>query len=256
MNGNTAKVTRKAALGLAQLIVIMGLALFAPAGTLRFVEGWIFLLLFFASSLAITVYLARHDPALLERRTQAGPVAEKERSQKAIQGLASVLFLAVIVLPALDRRFGWSHAPLRLDARGYTAKTDSVGSSRSRSPASLVTTTARSLLAVSTTDASITSEVPARPQSVPEASASVWSRTTTAVVGPLSSARSGTWRAPSRQTCARAPAGTTSLAPDASASRKRARTRPSPRSKAMSAPASRRPLVFSRLMETGGSGRS
>ena len=63
-------------------------------------------------SLAITLYLARMDPALLQRRTQAGPVAEKERSQKIIQGLASLSFVSTVVIPALDHRFGWSHPPL------------------------------------------------------------------------------------------------------------------------------------------------
>jgi protein-S-isoprenylcysteine O-methyltransferase Ste14 len=105
-------VTAKALLGLANLVVVMGLALFAPAGTLRFIEAWVFLALFFGAALAITVYLARKDPALLERRTRAGPIAEKETSQKVIQGLASVAFLSTLVIPALDHRFQWSHVPL------------------------------------------------------------------------------------------------------------------------------------------------
>jgi protein-S-isoprenylcysteine O-methyltransferase Ste14 len=108
----TAKVMGKAGLGLAQLTIAICLLVFASAGTLRFVEGWVFLALFFGASLSITVYLARKDPALLARRTQAGPLAEKERSQKLIQGLASVSFLSTIVVPALDHRFRWSHAPL------------------------------------------------------------------------------------------------------------------------------------------------
>jgi protein-S-isoprenylcysteine O-methyltransferase Ste14 len=107
----TAKVMHKAISGLVQLVVVIGLLLFVPAGTLRFVEGWILLALFGGSSLAITVYLAKKDPALLERRTQAGPVAEKERSQRVIQSLASIAFVSTIVVPALDHRFGWSRAP-------------------------------------------------------------------------------------------------------------------------------------------------
>jgi protein-S-isoprenylcysteine O-methyltransferase Ste14 len=105
-------VTLKAALGLAQLSVMLGLALFAPAGTLRFVEAWVFLALFLTASLAITLYLAKSDPALLARRIQAGPMAEKERAQKIIQGVASLAFIATIVVPALDHRFGWSRIPL------------------------------------------------------------------------------------------------------------------------------------------------
>jgi protein-S-isoprenylcysteine O-methyltransferase Ste14 len=112
MSRATTKVTAKAVVGLANLIVVIGLGLFAPAGTLRFVEGWVFLALFFGAALAITVYLANKDPALLERRTQAGPVAEKQWNQKIIQAVASVSFLSTMVVPALDHRFRWSPAPM------------------------------------------------------------------------------------------------------------------------------------------------
>src|ERR1700743_1971985 len=98
-------------MGLANLIVILGLVVFGAAGTVHFVEGWIFLALFFAASLAITIYLAHKDKALLARRTQAGPLAERERAQKVIQALASISFLAVVVVPALDHRFHWSRWP-------------------------------------------------------------------------------------------------------------------------------------------------
>lgn len=104
-------VIAKAAAGLANLAAVLGAVLFVSAGTLRFFEGWMFLAIFTSASLAITVYLARKDPALLERRTQAGPLAEKERSQKVIQGIAGLAFLATVAVPALDHRFGWTHAP-------------------------------------------------------------------------------------------------------------------------------------------------
>src|SRR6185312_16761011 len=88
------------------------------AGTLGFMEGWVFLAVFFAASLAVTIYLARKDPALLARRVQAGPIAEKERSQKVIQAIASLSFLSMVFVPALDHRFGWSHAPLPIVVAG------------------------------------------------------------------------------------------------------------------------------------------
>jgi len=43
---------------------------------------------------------------------RAGPGAEKERSQKTIQLVTMTAFLATLFVPALDHRFGWSHAPL------------------------------------------------------------------------------------------------------------------------------------------------
>jgi protein-S-isoprenylcysteine O-methyltransferase Ste14 len=108
----------KAMVGLAQLVVVLAAAVFVSAGTWRYVEGWVFLGVFFAASLAVTVYLAKKDPALLRRRNQAGPVAEKERRQKVIQAVASLAFLATIVVPALDHRFGWSRVPVAVVAAG------------------------------------------------------------------------------------------------------------------------------------------
>src|SRR5262249_56614167 len=59
-----------------------------------------------------TVYLERHDPALLERRMHGGPTAETEPRQKIIMLGASLGFIALVVVPALDRRFGWSAVPV------------------------------------------------------------------------------------------------------------------------------------------------
>jgi protein-S-isoprenylcysteine O-methyltransferase Ste14 len=54
----------------------------------------------------------RRDPALLERRMRGGPLAEKRPAQKRIMVFASIGFLALLVVPALDYRFGWSVVPL------------------------------------------------------------------------------------------------------------------------------------------------
>jgi protein-S-isoprenylcysteine O-methyltransferase Ste14 len=102
----------KAFLGLFQLVVVMGALVFLPAGTWRFLEGWIFLGVFFSCALAISLYLMRRDPRLLARRVEAGPGAEQRPRQKVIQGLASLAFLSIIVVPALDHRFHWSQVPL------------------------------------------------------------------------------------------------------------------------------------------------
>jgi len=102
----------KTILGFAQLFVFLGVALFVPAWTLDFWQAWIYLFIFASASALITVYLWRYDPKLLERRAKAGPLAEKEKSQKLIQILASLAFIGTLVLPSLDRRYLWSHLPL------------------------------------------------------------------------------------------------------------------------------------------------
>jgi len=97
--------------GLLFLLLVMAALLFIPAWTLDYWQAWTFLAAYFASSLAITLYLIRNDPKLLERRVRGGPSAEKETSQKIIMFLASLGFIGLIVLPALDYRFAWSHMP-------------------------------------------------------------------------------------------------------------------------------------------------
>jgi protein-S-isoprenylcysteine O-methyltransferase Ste14 len=99
-------------LGFTQLIVFLGVALFVPAWTFDFWQAWVYLLIFVGASALITVYLWNHDRKLLESRVKAGPRAEKEKSQKLIQLLASLAFVGTLVLPSLDRRFLWSHVPL------------------------------------------------------------------------------------------------------------------------------------------------
>src|SRR6266851_8151433 len=90
----------------------MAALLFILAGTLDYWQAWAFLAVFFVLALAITVYLMKKDPKLLERRVYAGPTAEKEGSQKIIQFITSIGFIAMLAVPALDHRFRWSQMSL------------------------------------------------------------------------------------------------------------------------------------------------
>jgi len=92
------------------LLVMAGL-LFVPAGTLDYWQAYEFMAVFLGGSAAITVYLAIKDPKLLERRMKVGPTAEKEPTQKIIMVFALLGFIALLVVPGLDRRFMWSSVP-------------------------------------------------------------------------------------------------------------------------------------------------
>jgi protein-S-isoprenylcysteine O-methyltransferase Ste14 len=106
-----ASLVARTVLGFGALLVALGAALFLPAGTFDYWQAWVYLLVFGGSAAAITVYLGRHDPALLQRRVSGGPTAEHERRQQLIQVIASVAFVGLYVVAGLDRRFGWSHIP-------------------------------------------------------------------------------------------------------------------------------------------------
>src|SRR5882757_5593056 len=109
---------KKAFRGLVVLFLITATLLFGTAGTLDYWQAWTFLAVYFAASLAITLYLVRKDPALLARRMSGGPFAEKEPAQQIIMMLASLGFIALTVVPALDHRFGWSHMSVPLVLAG------------------------------------------------------------------------------------------------------------------------------------------
>ncbi len=108
----------KALSALLLLSFAMAGLLFLPAWTVNYWQAWVFLSVFFGSSLAITLYLMKKDPKLLERRMSAGPGAEKEKSQKIIMSLASAGFVALMVFPVLDHRFAWSPVPPYLALAG------------------------------------------------------------------------------------------------------------------------------------------
>jgi protein-S-isoprenylcysteine O-methyltransferase Ste14 len=102
---------RKALGSLLIVCLVMAALLFIPAWTLDYWQAWTFLAVYSASSLAITLYLMKMDPKLLDRRMSGGPLAETRIPQKIIMSLTSLGFIGLIVVPALDHRFAWSQVP-------------------------------------------------------------------------------------------------------------------------------------------------
>jgi protein-S-isoprenylcysteine O-methyltransferase Ste14 len=90
------------------LLLVMGVLIFVAAGTGDYWQAWLFLVCYFAASVVVSLWLMRHDPALLRRRMRGGPFAEQEPRQKIIMTITSIGFVALPVVPGLDRRFGWS----------------------------------------------------------------------------------------------------------------------------------------------------
>lgn len=89
----------------------MSAVLFGGAGTLRYWQSWIYLILFFGLATALTRDLLRRDPALLERRLKGGPTAETRPLQRLLMTGATVGFAGLLVIPALDVRWGRASVP-------------------------------------------------------------------------------------------------------------------------------------------------
>lgn len=101
---------RQAARGTLIFIFALAILVILPAGPFSWTP-WLFWAHFSFWSAALTWYFYIVDPSLLERRLRGGPTAETEPTQKRIQAAISVVMIAIIILAALDCRFGWSSAP-------------------------------------------------------------------------------------------------------------------------------------------------
>jgi protein-S-isoprenylcysteine O-methyltransferase Ste14 len=104
-------LTTQAWLSLVALALVMAAVLFVAAGTVDYWQAWMYLIVFVGASAITTAYLAKRDPELLSRRMRGGPTAEKETAQRIIMLFASLGFVALLVVPALDHRFHWSVVP-------------------------------------------------------------------------------------------------------------------------------------------------
>ncbi len=80
-------------------------ALFVPAGTWRFWQGWVFLALVYLPTTFIYLYFLRHNAQLVERRLQR---RERSPKQRRLKRWSKPLFLVMFLLPGLDYRLGWS----------------------------------------------------------------------------------------------------------------------------------------------------
>jgi protein-S-isoprenylcysteine O-methyltransferase Ste14 len=93
-------------------LITFGLILFGPAGTFHYWQAWLFIAAFTAVSIGPTIYLARTDPAVLERRMHAGPRAETRTAQKIVVTGNVLTIFVMMAFSALDHRMGWSAVPV------------------------------------------------------------------------------------------------------------------------------------------------
>jgi len=87
--------------------VFLGLPLWL-SGNWRWVEGWIFGVCWVSFLAAVLLWLRFKDPALLAERLRMPGTGGESRSDLAILIGIKLCGLALIVVPALDVRFGWT----------------------------------------------------------------------------------------------------------------------------------------------------
>jgi protein-S-isoprenylcysteine O-methyltransferase Ste14 len=100
-------------------VAMIGALLFASAGTLDWVHGWVFLAEFVAGAAAITVWLARHDPGLLKERMSGAIQKGQAFWDRVFMSFMLVFWYGWLVLMGLDaKRWHLSHMPVALNVAG------------------------------------------------------------------------------------------------------------------------------------------
>ena len=111
VSGGTAMGIKLLLRGLIKILsgaALMGLLLFAPAGTWRFPGAWLLLALLLIPMPVVGIVLFVKAPALLKKRLNS---TEREPEQKLVVLLSALIFTAGFLLAGLDFRFGWAQLP-------------------------------------------------------------------------------------------------------------------------------------------------
>ena len=94
-------------------ILLVGILIFLPAGTLCFGGGILLMSLLFVPMLLVGVLLFIKKPELLKKRLDG---KEKEATQKGVVAFSGLVFVAGFIVAGLDFRLDWSTVPTWLTA--------------------------------------------------------------------------------------------------------------------------------------------
>jgi protein-S-isoprenylcysteine O-methyltransferase Ste14 len=90
-------------------LLLVGLLIFLPAGTLQYTYGWLLIGLLFVPMLIAGFVMFFKTPDFLAKRLD---VKEKQATQKGVVAFSGLMFVVGFVVAGLDFRFGWSPMPL------------------------------------------------------------------------------------------------------------------------------------------------
>lgn len=89
-------------------ILLMGVLIFLPAGTLAFMNGWVLMGALFLPMFIAGVVMAIKNPELLRKRLSS---KEKKKDQQTVVKLSGLMFIAGFILAGLGYRYGWYQLP-------------------------------------------------------------------------------------------------------------------------------------------------
>ena len=90
-------------------VVLVGVAVFWPAGSFAYINGWLFMGVLFVPMFAAGIVMMAKSPALLKSRLEA---KEKQRDQNLVVKLSGLMFIAGFLVAGFGYRYGWYSVPL------------------------------------------------------------------------------------------------------------------------------------------------
>ncbi len=99
---------KEAIIKIAAGIVLMGLLLFVPAGTIHWLDGWLLMIILFVPMFFAGILMYAKAPDLLRSRLRA---KETQSEQKDVIRYSGLMFLAAFILAGLNYRFQWIVMP-------------------------------------------------------------------------------------------------------------------------------------------------
>ena len=85
-------------------LVLVGLLLFLPAGSLHYWQAWLLIGILFVPMFIVGLVMMGRNPDLLRKRLDA---REKESEQKTVVALSGLLFIVSFAVAGLNWRFQW-----------------------------------------------------------------------------------------------------------------------------------------------------
>ena len=89
-------------------VIIIGLLIFIPAGTIKYINGWIFMGILFIPMLIAGIIMMIKNPKLLKSRLDA---KEKQKEQNIVIKLSGLMFIVGFIIAGLDFRYSWLKLP-------------------------------------------------------------------------------------------------------------------------------------------------
>lgn len=89
-------------------VLMVGLLIFLPAGTVFFFNGWLLMGILFVPMFVAGIVMMLKNPDLLKKRLEA---KETQKDQSMVVKLSGLMFLAGFLVAGLGYRFGWYLLP-------------------------------------------------------------------------------------------------------------------------------------------------